>query len=93
LLSKLVGLKMSLNRFLVVALLASVALAGVNLGSISITENDQQKTVWLHGGGNVSTNGNSFTMNGGARVYIADYASDTYDPNAFKNIPMLGKYI
>jgi hypothetical protein len=84
---------MAVSRLLVVALLASVALAGVNLGSISITEFDKEKTVWLHGGGNVSTNGNSFTMRGGARIYIADYASDTYDPNAFSKFYLTARYI
>jgi len=75
------------------ALFASAAVAK-NFGSIKVATDNGEKTVYVVGTwGNVRVHDNGFTMDGGARVYLAEKATDNFDdPNMFWEVPLIGNH-
>jgi len=65
-----------------------------NFGSIVVDTDAGKKTVYVVGKyGNVKVHDNGFTMDGGARIYLAEKATEDFnDPNMFWEVPLFGNY-
>ena len=83
---------------LALLLVASIAVASTwaaNNGPITITVNGQKVTKYVLSAegdrGFVHLNSTAIMLKGGGRVYLGDSDSDTFSPNSFYEMPLLGK--